>query len=692
MKEHTAQSELPTPRRTSARVLRVWLVGLVIFGYLPAFTYGWLVWLLNEHQWFWTYLMYFTLVPVLGGLCLLLLPWLWYRPIRRALARWSSGGPVTAAECQAVYERALRLPLQVALASLAAAAAGYVLGTGVVHWRTAQPWIEVFKTIPAIPLVGGLMGAFCYFGTARALHPVVSWCSRQLPRPRADRLVPLGVKFLAVASVLVVATLCLLQPSAYTLGQTITEAQLKERAMGWLRYAVYLVSSAQDPAERQRALQESVIGKHGYAFVTDEVGRIIGPHPSGYTWLEQEHFHGAALHFSSQESAWVERTGQHRIVAFIRSPQEGLTYLSVVFPSDFAVPLRHYVQFSWIAILEVLCVLVLFGRYFAKSITTPLDELTRSAERIAQGDLSQRVPVSTDDELGEVARSFNRMVEELQASKANLEDYTRRLERSTQELSQLNQEMEDVLHVVSHDLRAPLINIQGFSKRLEPLMQQTLQALDRLAAAHPENGLQAEVAALKSAVRDRFTESLGFISKGVEKMDTLLASLLAISRVGRKADPIQPNDLNAILDDVLATLDHQLKDQAITVVRQPLPTGVPCRRNEVNQVFSNLVSNAIRYMGATGHRFIEIGGGEREDAVECFVRDTGVGIAPKDQERVFHMFTRLETVDAPGEGIGLAYVKKILRSHGGRIWVESQRGQGSTFRFTLPRAQVPAGG
>jgi len=195
------------------------------------------------------------------------------------------------------------------------------------------------------------------------------------------------------------------------------------------------------------------------------------------------------------------------------------------------------------------------------------------------------------------------------------------------------------------------------------------------------------VQALKTAVESRFAESLRFISKGVEKMDVLLASLLAVSRVGRKADPIQPNDMNAILSDVLETFDHQIKEHAIEVIRHPLPEKIPCRRNEMNQVFSNLISNAIKYMGAADRRFIEVGSTMQLDHAAFYVKDTGIGINPEDQPRIFQMFTRLQAIDAPGEGVGLAYVKKILRSHGGQIWVTSQRGQGSTFFFTLPLEQ-----
>jgi signal transduction histidine kinase len=189
----------------------------------------------------------------------------------------------------------------------------------------------------------------------------------------------------------------------------------------------------------------------------------------------------------------------------------------------------------------------------------------------------------------------------------------------------------------------------------------------------------------------QFSQSLQFISKGVERMDALLSSLLAVSRVGRKADPIRLNDLNEVLEETLTIFDHQLKECSIHVIRNPLPRRVPCRRNEIGQVFSNLLSNAINYMGPTGERFIEIGATGYPDLVECYVRDTGIGIGEEDHERIFQMFTRLHAVEAPGEGIGLSYVRKILRAHGGKIWVTSQRGRGSTFFFTLPTQQSAIG-
>ncbi|MBI3020918.1 MAG: HAMP domain-containing protein [Candidatus Omnitrophica bacterium] len=687
----TADYALPAPQRILLRLFRVWCIGVVAFGYGLPVIYGLLAWRLNEEQWRWTYRMYFTELPLVAGCGVMVLPWLWYRPIHRTLKAWWSGAPAIRSQCVMVYERALRLPWQVAVAAFAAALLGYLIGMGVVHWKADQPLIEIAKTLPAIPLVGGMMGAFCYFGTARALQPVVNRCSVQLQDARPIRGASLGAKFLTTTCILSIAALCLLQPTAYTLGQMIIERYMSDRALTQLRVATYQAASVKQPEDRTRFLLEAKLGSSGYVFAMDGSGRILTPHPRGYTTLGQERFYSPDQQLQGDGHSWVDRVGEHRVVAFVRFDDPPWTFVSISFLTDFDLPLRRFVHFSWLVALGVLFMVILFGRYYTRSITTPLAELTGAVRQIAEhGNLSQYVPITTHDEVSEVAHAFNQMVERLRVSKADVEDYTRRLERSTQELSALNQEMEDLIRVVSHDLRAPLINIQGFSKRLEPVMQETVQALDELAAGSQGNGARSHVESLKGAVQGRFAESLRFISKSVEKMDALLSSLLAVSRVGRKANPLQPNDLNEILDDVLATFAHQLTERTIQVTRHPLPRRVLCRRNEINQVFSNLISNAINYMGPTGHRCIEIGGMEDGERVECFVRDTGLGIDPKDHERIFQMFTRLQAVDVPGEGVGLAYVKKILRAHGGAIRVQSQRGQGSTFFFTLPALAATA--
>ena len=682
----------PTARRTLVRLIRVWLIALMVFGYGPAFTYGLFTWLLNEDQWGWTYLMYFTLVPLIGGIGVLALPLWWHRPIHRALEAAVRGADPDPRRCAQIHRYTLRMPWRVAVSAFVSAAVGYSVGGIVILRASHPPVIELVKMLPAIPLVGSMMGAFCYFGTARALHPVLVWCSRFLDQVLPVRTVPMAAKFLTTTCVLATAMLCMLLPAAYTLGQVVNERHLKDLSLSRLRVAAQRMIPFERAEDRLRVLQTATLGPRGYVFAVESDGRIASPHPNGYTQLAQEGFRRIPEDVAAAtEGVWVDRVGQHRVIARVTLAEPPWTLYAVSLPDDFGTPMRHFLLWSLLVLLEVLVVVAMFGHYYTRGITTPLDELTQAAREVAQrGELTRRVPVTTNDELSTLARSFNEMVSELQATQGKVDAYTRRLETGASELAAVNQEMEDLLHVVSHDLRAPLINIQGFSKRLEPLVQATSSTVDRMARQPDADLARQEAERWRREVEPQFTESLRYIGKGVEKMDALLASLLAISRVGRKADPLQPNDLNGILEDVLATFRHQLEERAIQVLRHPLPADVLCRRNEINQVFSNLLSNAINYMGASGQRFIEIGGSDGEEQVECYMRDTGVGIEPEDQPRIFQMFTRLQAVDAPGEGVGLAYVKKILRSHGGTIRVESARGQGSTFTVTLPKVQRAA--
>jgi len=691
---------LPTAHRTLLRLIRVCIIGLLVFGFGPAAAYGWLTWLLDEGQWRLTLLVYVVEVPAIGGLSLMVIPWLWYRHIHNQFKRWESGEMPTRASIALVYEQALELPVKVALIALMGAAVGYTLGALIVYQMAKQPLIEAAKVLPAIVLVGGLSGAFCYFGVGGALRPIVIWCSRNLRHVRPVRQVSLAAKFLSTTYIIVMATLCLLHPATYTLGQVITEDLLQHLALSQLRLTSQRVvpsllpwseSLAARNASLRTVLRAAHVGEHGYVFAADEAGRIVTPHPLGYSNVEQESFRKSLAAAPETEGNWVERRGEHRTVSFLKLATPPWTLVSVAYPSDFSAPLRHFVQFSFIPIAVVAAMVMLFGSYFTRGITLPLAELRTAAQRIAEeGDLTSYVPITTNDELADVAGAFNHMVDELSASQNRLTENAARLERSAQQLAELNQEMEDLLRVVSHDLRAPLINIQGFSNRLRRNMEEVLERLRKASDRSSDPHLKAEIAAVQQTTLPKLDESLRFISKGVEKMDGLLCELLAISRIGRKADPKQPNDLNAIVDDVLATFDHQLKEKSIQVIRHSMPAGVPCRRNEINQVFSNLVSNAINYMGDAPGPTIEISAERMGDHIQCSVKDSGIGIATQDHERIFHAFTRLETLAVPGEGVGLAYVKKVVRLHGGRIWVESAVGNGSNFLFTLPLKEEDA--
>ncbi|MGH7786501.1 MAG: sensor histidine kinase [Candidatus Binatia bacterium] len=241
------------------------------------------------------------------------------------------------------------------------------------------------------------------------------------------------------------------------------------------------------------------------------------------------------------------------------------------------------------------------------------------------------------------------------------------LEQRTEQLQAKNAEMNDFLYVVSHDLRAPLINLEGFSRAL----QDGMTAL-------------AETPAHWEILKPDIDESLDFILRSVAKMDFLVQGLLELSRIDSRPQLAQAVDLRAIVGAAVDSLRFSIDARGIALHVDPLPvvTGDPVR---ISQVFSNLIDNAVKYAKPNGDAQLHIGCEPRGSALHCFVRDNGIGIRREDQAKIFRLFGRVGGHGVAGDGMGLTAVKKILEKHGGKIWVESALGEGSTFWFTLPR-------
>ena len=172
-------------------------------------------------------------------------------------------------------------------------------------------------------------------------------------------------------------------------------------------------------------------------------------------------------------------------------------------------------------------------------------------------------------------------------------------------------------------------------------------------------------------------------------MQTLIADLLALSRVGTKARPLEPGSADAILDDALHDLRFPIEDAGATVARDCLP-AVMADRVQIAQLFRNLLSNALKFRSAAPPR-IRVSARAEVGRVVISVSDSGIGIAPEHFDRIFVIFQRLHARDEyPGTGMGLAICKKIVERHGGRLWVDSRPGEGATFSFTLAAAPEAA--
>src|SRR5581483_6743412 len=178
---------------------------------------------------------------------------------------------------------------------------------------------------------------------------------------------------------------------------------------------------------------------------------------------------------------------------------------------------------------------------------------------------------------------------------------------------------------------------------------------------------------------------IGYAVEGATRMQGLLEDLLAFSRVGRNGDSHVLIDLNVVVEEAIKNLTIALRDQGVIVTRNPLPT-IHADHFQLVQLFQNLIANAVKFRGKVIPR-ISISA-ERDGEDWAFsVSDNGIGIAPEHKDLIFKIFQRLHTrAEYPGNGVGLAICKKIVEHHGGRIWVESELGRGSTFRFTFPAA------
>jgi PAS domain S-box-containing protein len=253
------------------------------------------------------------------------------------------------------------------------------------------------------------------------------------------------------------------------------------------------------------------------------------------------------------------------------------------------------------------------------------------------------------------------------------------LARSNRALEDRNRELQNIVYVTSHDLRSPLVNIQGFGQELKRSCAR-LSELALVPARSPDQERE-----LRHIVDEEIPEALHFVLGSATKMDGLLAGLLRLSRLGRAALRVEALDMNALVREVATAMEFQIQRAGARLTVGELP---PCRGDatQVGQVFSNLLDNALKYAQPGRPPEITISGEKNDTAATYRIRDNGIGIAAAHQARVFEVFHRLDAARGEGEGLGLAIAQRILERHDGSITVESEPGRGCTFIVTLPCA------
>lgn len=310
----------------------------------------------------------------------------------------------------------------------------------------------------------------------------------------------------------------------------------------------------------------------------------------------------------------------------------------------------------------LLLLLLLFSYVIRQSIIRPISRIAMTFRNLAQGVNNAPIPnYVVRDEIGELTeaaiayRDMNARTEQLLQESMKL---TRALEESNSELERSNDELEQFVHTVSHDLKSPLVASMGFISMMRKLAD---QGNYRLAI-----------------------EKLEKVITSITRMEQLINDLLDLSRVGRIETEMNPIDLNVLLQQFAEHQSEELKKANFDLIIHPGLPVINGNESRLLQLFENILSNAIKYAHNTeqGPR-LEIGAIHSDQQWLIFCQDNGEGIDPAFHQKIFGLFYRLSSHQG-GSGIGLAIAKKVMKFHGGDIWIESSPGNGATFWLKFP--------
>jgi signal transduction histidine kinase len=471
-----------------------------------------------------------------------------------------------------------------------------------------------------------------------------------------------------------------------------------------------------------RVVADIEFGNTGQAYVIDPEGQIIA-HTRSQVALTKTSLAGRPELAALRQAADYEWTGSYtnfggdRVVGVTaRVPgTDWIVVTELAQTEAVAVSRTALLALGTAMVLAATLVMWVASRALRQLIFAPMEQLRIGARHIGEGNLSHHVDIDRRDEVGQVAAAFNQMTsrlrerdrqlatrtaalasevaerkraeeklqlahneletrvqertvelseanQALQTEVAERERAERELQRYSAELERSNQELQHFAYVASHDLQEPLRMVTSY---VQLLQHRYRDQLDK--DAH---------------------DFITYAVDGAVRMKALIQGLLAYSRVGTSGKPFESINSQDILDGTLLNLKMAIEENKAVVTHDSLPV-VTADRTQLGQVFQNLIGNAIKFRGPDRPE-IHIGA-ERQNGEWIFaVRDNGIGIDPQYADRIFIIFQRLHTQEKyPGTGIGLAVCKRIVERHGGRIWVDSEPGQGSTFYFTVLESKDP---
>jgi len=341
----------------------------------------------------------------------------------------------------------------------------------------------------------------------------------------------------------------------------------------------------------------------------------------------------------------LDYRGEEIIAAWRYMPLLGWGIVAKIDASEAFAPVNRIrgITITVAVLALIMCVMAAYA--LASTISGPILELQKGTEIVGRGDLEYRVGSDRKDELGQLSRAFDCMAESLKKTTA-----------SRNELERSNEELQQFAYVASHDLQEPLRMVSSYTQLIAKRY--------------------------KGKLDEDADEFIGFAVDGANRMQRLIQDLLTYSRVDRGGRSFETTDMGEVMEQAKSNLQAAIEESGAVIKNGKLPE-VRGDRTQLVQLFQNLMGNAIKFRGERPPE-IDVSSETGGKDITFSLSDNGIGIEPDYFARIFIIFQRLHRREYAGTGIGLALCRKIVERHGGRIWLESEPGKGSTFYFTLP--------
>ena len=333
--------------------------------------------------------------------------------------------------------------------------------------------------------------------------------------------------------------------------------------------------------------------------------------------------------------------------------------------------------FRFLFIVFVITIAALIVAYkmsteLQRPIAEPILALSRTMKSVTkEKNYALRVDKQSDDEIGQLIEGFNDMLSQIQKRDEHLEHFA-------SELKENNEELKAFVYSAAHDLRQPLVNIKGFSEEMVRSLKEVQGLLQKSGGALSEHDRRS----IDAIFQDDIKAASGFVGSSVESMSNLIDALLKLSQVGNRDLKPELLLMNRLVESVLADFAAMIREKGATVVVEALP-DVTADRIAIQQIVGNILDNALKYLVPGRPGQVKIAGERSGNQTIYHIQDNGRGIGNEDMPKLFKMFRRLGVRDVRGQGVGLAYVKALVRRQGGNIWCESELGKGSVFSFTV---------